>query len=129
MFLLPKIYKTCILKEALGNIKTNLPDEVFKNIKAMDLELIYYEGYKISKNIVNLNNNFIIHISQDIIKEIKKFYKYGKNTKLLKDTVYSKLGKVNSRIRRPNTISDFFLMLIVYTIRGIPFLLGYLMGN
>ena len=46
MFLLPRIYRTCILKEALNNIKNNLSIELFKNIKAMDLELIYYEVNK-----------------------------------------------------------------------------------
>ena len=127
-FLLPRIYKTCILKRALNNLKNNLPDKLFKNLKAMDLELIYYESYKISNNITRLNENYIIHASQDIIKEIKKFYKYGKNTRLLKSTIYANLGKVNSRIRKPKKITDFYLILVVYVIRGIPFLLGYILN-
>ena len=129
MFLLPRIYKTCILQRALKNIKNSLPNTLFKNIKAMDLELIYYEAYEISNNIKRLNDNYIIHASQDIIKEIKKFYKYGKNTRLLKSTKYAHIGQVNSRIRKPNNIEDIFVLLLVYTIRGIPFLLGYILNS
>lgn len=128
MFLLPRMYRTCILKEALNNIKNNLSSELFKNIKAMDLELIYYESYKISNNIEILNDNYIIHTTQDLIREIKKYYKYGKNTKVLKNTVYSNLGKPNSRIRKPRSIIDFLVILCIYTIRGVPFLLGYLLN-
>ena len=128
MFSLPRIYKTYILKEALNNIKNNLSSDLFNDIKAMDLELIYYESYKISNKIEKLNDNYIMHISQDPIKEIKKFYKYGKNTKLLKNTVYSDLGKPDSRIRKPKIITDFFILLIIYAIRGIPFLLGYILS-
>ncbi|MGC9079803.1 MAG: glycosyl transferase family 2, partial [Nanopusillaceae archaeon] len=69
--------------------------------------------------------NAVYHIEDDsLFSFMKKWYKYGKNAKLLRGTEYEKF--TYERKSRPNlTTIEKIKLLPLTLIKGIPFALGY----
>jgi len=127
-FALPRLFKREILTVAMERLKNALGD-TFDELVYPDHELIYYEAFKISNDVFFLKEKLIYHYGDKSINEIvKKYYRYGKSLKVLKNTPYSfmtSLGR-KRRIICKGTLIDKLLLNSLYIVRGIPFMLGYL---
>ncbi|BFI73759.1 glycosyl transferase family 2 [Nanoarchaeota archaeon] len=125
-FALPRYFKREILDKAFENLRKNLKEK-FDEIIFPDHELIYYEANKISKDIFVLKDNLIMHYGDKrLIDIVKKYYRYGKSLKILKNTFYSNLVNI-SRKKRNICIGNKYLIYLLYLARGIPLMLGYLL--
>lgn len=127
---IPRLYKRDIIVQSLNKIKASLNPEILNNIIGLDLELIYYEAFKISQDIGMISTPEILHYGDETLRAIfSKYYKYGYTQKILRETVYSQLADISGRTRYGYAISDKILSMPLLTIRGLPFILGYVSGN
>ncbi len=124
-FILPRLYKRELILYSLDRIINNLPKDVFKNIKAMDLELIYLEAFTKKPHYRFYNSALIYHLPVSLKSDIRKMYKYGQNTRLLTLTKYAMLGNLGGRKRSGKIIMRHPEVALYLTVRGIPFVLGY----
>lgn len=127
---IPRLYKRDIIVQSLDKIKASLNPEILNNIVGLDLELIYYEAFKISQDIGMVSTPEIFHYGDETMGAVfSKYYKYGYTQKMLRETVYSQLADISGRTRYGYAISDRILSMPLLTIRGLPFILGYISGN
>lgn len=127
-YVLPRFYPARLLKDSLNAVLTKLGEELFTTINAMDLELIYYEAFQISKRVKFLAEPKIIHQSDEgIIDVFKKFYKYGRNTKKISGTVYHTISDLRGRRRKYLGTMEKLYGILFILLRGTPFVLGYLL--
>lgn len=127
---IPRLYKRDIIAKSLNKIKASLNPEILNNIVGLDLELIYYEAFKISQDIGMVSTPEILHYGDETLRAVfSKYYKYGYTQKMLRKTVYSQLADISGRTRYGYAISDRILSIPLQAIRGFPFLLGYISGN
>lgn len=125
-FILPRMYKTDLLIHSLERIKYHLGTDTFNRLSALDLELIYYQANEEADDIEVIPKGFLVHSGDNRPGEIyKKFYKYGYNTALLRNTHYSELGNLSGRMRKATTLREFLDLCMFTTIRGVPFTIGY----
>ncbi|BBG23192.1 hypothetical protein IC006_0476 [Sulfuracidifex tepidarius] len=119
--IIPRMYDRQLLLKAYENIPSNLRE----NLNAFEDSIIYYEVLKIYKGNVQLILNAVYHIEDDpFFSFIKKWYRYGRNAKLLKGTEYEKI--IYQRKMRPGLTTKEKVKAIIPTlIKGIPFLFGY----
>jgi len=138
--LTPRFFK----REILERVFREIPEEIIKIALAWEDSIIYYESTKISQK-VGLLEDAVYHIEPDSVwKVIKKFYRYGKNTKELikiledmkssnddrlkqKAEEYLNLIKRKTRFRKgawkyPKLAIKSYLLM---TLKGI----GYKLGN
>lgn len=127
---IPRVYKRDILIEALRSINANLTPVIVKNIVGLDLEIIYYQAFKISQNIGVISTPEILHYGDENLKSIfYKYYRYGLTQRMLTETIYNELANLSGRNRSSLYIRDRILSLPLQAIRGIPFILGYISGD
>ena len=125
-FALPRLFKREILNLAFERLKENLGGK-FDEVVFPDHELIYYEASKVSNDVFVLKEKLIRHYGDaKLLDIIRKYYRYGKTLKVLKGTPYSEFTKI-SRKRRRICKGGKFILYVLYLVRGIPFLLGYML--
>lgn len=131
-FILPRLYETSVLKRSLSNVRSKLPADVFLCINAMDLELIYFEAYSECKAVNVLRDCYLLHVNEgSSLSQIRKYLKYGSNTRLLANTAYRSLGNIGGRLRliRPSSLYEAVSILGLTVLRGVPFIVGYVLGH
>lgn len=124
--LMPRFYKRKILEEVARNIYYKLKDSVV----VYDHAIITYESSKITGKIGYLKNA-VYHIEPRTMQQVfRKFYRYGKTSKQLIKGGYGNLlrRKIIPRkaIVNPSKLHLALLSLLLYFLKAIPFLLGYL---
>ncbi|AEB95031.1 glycosyl transferase family 2 [Metallosphaera cuprina] len=125
-FLIPRFFRREILDKAFNRLKENLKDKFDKVIFREDF-LRYYEARKESDDVFLLKDKLIFHYGDaTLFQIIKKYHRYGKNTKMLKGTPYHNLVSIN-RTKRNICLGNKILLYLLYLARGIPFLIGYLL--
>ena len=125
-FALPRLFKREILDLAFDRLRENLKEK-FNEIVFPDHELIYYEASKVSNDVFVLKAKLIGHYGDAKLSEIfKKYFRYGKTIKVLKNTPYSKFTRI-SRKRRKICKGNKLTLNMLYLARAIPFLLGYIL--
>ena len=117
----PRMYERQLLLKAYENIPVNLRDK----LNAFEDSVIYYEVSKLYKGEIQFIPNAVYHIEDDSLPRfMKKWYKYGKNAKLLKGTEYEVF--IMRRRSRPDlSVSEKMKLLLPTLIKGIPFAIGY----
>ena len=115
------MYDRQMLLKAYENIPVNLRDK----LNAFEDSVIYYEVSKLYKGKVQFIPNAVYHIEDDsFFRFMNKWYRYGKNAKLLKGTEYERI--VKERRTRPGLSASEKLKLLLSTlIKGVPFVIGY----
>lgn len=127
---IPRLYKRDIIVESLNRIKASLNPEMLNNIVGLDLELIYFEAFKISQSIGYISTPEILHYGDETLKSVfRKYYRYGYTQKMLRKTVYSQLANISGRTRYGYAIGDRIQSMPLQAIRGFPFILGYISGS
>lgn len=128
--IIPRFYNRQIVKKALKEIYSNLPESLIKNIVGLDIELIYLEAYRISQCIGIIPDAEILHYGDEDLKAVfKKYYRYGKSQKMLRDSYYGDFASLSGRNRSTALPGDWITSLPLQIVRGIPFLLGYISGT
>jgi len=124
---IPRFYKKELMLQAIKNIN----DFELKNIVQYEDSLLYYEIYKLSKNI-GFSNYYIYNIDPPLNVFLKKSFNYGlmfgHSLKLydLKEEHKNLFKKLNSNIIIFNKELGINPGIIIKIIKGIPYLFGYL---
>ena len=127
---IPRFYNRNIICMAMDEISKNLPLNLIKEIVGLDLELIYFESYKISQNIGIIPTPEIYHYGDSNFQEvIRKYFRYGKSQKMLRNSYYADFAGLSGRNRGKTSPTEWIQSLPLQIIRGIPFLMGYLSGR
>lgn len=123
--MLPRFYKTDLLKKAFENI----PTDILENVGGQDHAIIYFEFWNISQRI-SILSDAIKHIEPDSFKIIwKKFYRWGYTSVFARNNKYSNLLNRKERFRKGlfknglwiESIASILLLLI----KGVPYKIGY----
>lgn len=123
-YVLPRYFSSELLTQSFNNLKNELA-EVWTKIIHPDHWLIYSEARSLSSDVSHIEEKLITHYSEEgLFPVMKKYYKYGKSEKWIMDTKYGKRISSTSRIRGSRNIKEMVPLLILYSIRGIPFLMG-----
>lgn len=132
---LPRFYRTDILRKSMEILKNNL-GENFDKITAPEDLLIFTEAKNFIENTYLLCNSKISHYGDDSLKKVvAKYYRYGKDFSKLQTTKYSNLvrgrgiERIRSRIKNVNSYNDFLMVSILLLIRGISTELGKTKGK
>ncbi len=125
-YVLPRVYRRDLLYHSIDSIESNLSPKVIDEMKALDLEILYLEASKTSRDFGWVQGGILYHDVGDIYTEIKKMYKYGKSTKRLKNTPYAAIGDAGGRMRSLDEIKTHPSVLLYLAVRAFPFFLGYL---
>lgn len=90
-----------------------------------DHQLISFEAMKLSNSVHLLKEDLISHYGDATFWSIvRKYHRYGRYHRVLKNTYYDNLLKPSNRIRKICT-GDKGLLYVFYAARGVPFLIGY----
>ena len=128
--IIPRFYNRNIIRKAMDEISKNLSLILIKEIVGLDLELIYFESYKISQNSGIIPTPEINHYGDSNFQEVfRKYFRYGKSQKMLRNSYYADFAGLSGRNRANASPKDWAMSLPLQIIRGIPFLLGYLSGS
>ncbi len=127
--LLPRFYKTSILKKAFEEI----PPEYLEQIGGHDHAIIYYEAQKISQKVA-LVDLCVRHIESDSIKlMMKKFYRWGLTSSNVDYGKYSELMGFKKGLRKglfsKGLVKESLEVLLLIGLRGLPGKLGIYMGK
>ena len=119
--IIPRMYDRQLLLKAYENIPSNLREK----LNAFEDSVIYYEVSKLHKGEIQFIPNAVYHIEEDsLFRFMKKWYKYGKNAKLLKGTEYEVF--IRGRRTRPGlSLAEKIKLLVPTLIKGLPFAIGY----
>ena len=127
---LPRYFKSEVLSKALSSAKGKL-GEKFYEVVFRDHDIIFYEASKISNRVYVVHEELISHFGDSSLLEImRKYYRYGKSARVLKNSYYSDFlakKRVTRRICRGSFWERKSLYLL-YLARGIPYLLGFYLG-
>jgi hypothetical protein len=123
--IIPRFYSLQIIKKAFLAAREKLTDDVFKKVVAKDDRIIFHEASKISGETVFLSEYPIFHINDtDILREFKKYSRYGSTSRLLKGTEYEFMSGLGDKFRKFSSFEDFPL-LFLYLLRGAAYAVGY----
>ena len=95
-------------------------------LNAFEDSVIYYNVMRLYKEgKVQFIPNAVYHVEDDSLWQfMRKWYKYGKNAKLLRGTEYERF--IYERRSRPGlTLGEKVKLLPLTLIKGVPFALGY----
>lgn len=124
-FVLPRYFKSSLLNQAFEEIKRKLDDAIFRSVLMEDHQIIYYEASKLSTSLAELKGTHLFHYGDESLFSIlKKYHRYGKGHKILRNTYYQELLSPKKRIRRICS-KNMLGLYIFYLARGLPFLIGY----
>jgi len=127
--MLPRFYRTEILKKAFANI----PIDVLQNVGGQDHAIIYFEAWNISHG-VDLLPNAVKHIEPNSLGAMwRKFYRWGYTSVGARNNKYNDLLNKKERFRRGlfknglwrESVASILLLLI----KGIPYKIGYFVGK
>jgi len=134
-YILPRCYKKDVLISAMENVKLNLKDKFFELTAPEDL-LTYEEAKRMIKSKKIIKRTILMHYGDASLKQIiKKYYRYGKDYGSLLGTKYfniKQIGiiqRIKGRLNKKIKISELFLLILLYTARGIPFVIGREIGK
>jgi hypothetical protein len=102
--------------------------ETFRDIVFPDHELIYKEASLLSGDVFVLREKLILHHGDASLGEIvRKYYRYGRTLKALRNTPYSYFTSLGRKRRRicAGRLRDRALLSALYVARGIPLAAGY----
>jgi len=118
---IPRMYERELLLRAYEKI----PHALRNSLNIFEDSVIYYNVMREYNGNIQFIRDAVYHIENDgLFAFMRKWYKYGKNAKLLRDTEYEKF--VHSRSMRPGLNPVGKLELLPATlVKGIPFALGY----
>ncbi len=123
--MLPRFYKTSILKKAFSAI----PSELLKAVGGQDHAIIYFEAWNLSQR-VGIVPNAVSHIEPNSLSEIwRKFYRWGKTSVNARYGKYNELISKKERFRTgmfqrgliKASIASFLLLIL----KGVPYKIGY----
>ncbi len=119
--IIPRMYDRQLLLKAYEMISENLRNK----LNAFEDSVIYFNVMKLYKGKVQFIPNAVYHVEDDSLWHfMRKWYKYGKNAKLLRGTEYERF--IYERKSRPGlTLGEKVKLLPVTLVKGIPFALGY----
>ncbi|WP_225968777.1 glycosyltransferase [Saccharolobus islandicus] len=119
--IIPRMYDRQLLLKAYEMI----PEGLRSKLNAFEDSVIYYNVMKLYKGKVQFIPNAVYHVEDDSLWQfMRKWYKYGKNAKLLRGTEYEKF--IYERKMRPGlTLGEKVKLLPLMIIKGVPFALGY----
>jgi glycosyltransferase involved in cell wall biosynthesis len=127
--MLPRFYRTEILKKAFSNI----PADVLKNVGGQDHAIIYFEAWNISHR-VGLLPNAVKHIEPNSLGAMwRKFYRWGYTSVDARNNKYTDLLSKKERFRKglfknglwKESMASISLLLI----KGVPYKIGYFVGK
>lgn len=123
--MLPRFYKTSILKKAFSAI----PSELFKTVGGQDHAIIYFEAWNVSKK-VGLVPNAVFHIEPNSLREIwRKFYRWGKTSVGARygkyDDLLSKKERFRTGMFQKGLIRASVASLLLLVVKGVPYKIGY----
>lgn len=125
-FLLPRFYNSKILTQAFNNIFKNT-GPLFEKISYGEHHLIFEECKKFSSKIVLTEETLLSHYEDDsLLKIVRKYYRYGKMQKLLKELPSSAVSKLQSHRRKGISLRLRVRSIPISFARGIPFILAYI---
>ncbi len=128
--ILPRVYKSNLLKLARANIIKNLGDKMISRVWTLDQEIIYFEVFQLSRNVEFIRSAEIQHTPEESIVELwKKYFKYGRGQKALKNTAYSTMTTMHGRTRNGLPIFSRLLSVPSMILRAPPYILGYINGD
>jgi glycosyltransferase involved in cell wall biosynthesis len=127
-FLQPRYYKNVILNHTFSAMKKKIDSDIFNRIVSCEDQLIFYESYNYSKSVKLIKKGLIYHFGdKSMVSILKKYFRYGRTYKLIKDTKYSNLVNIGKKRRTVPTLDDSIKLNILYTVRAAPFMLGYIL--
>jgi len=128
--IIPRFYSREVILEAMNEISKHITDEIIRNIVGLDLELIYFESYKISQSIGVIPTPEILHYGDSDFNDVfRKYFRYGRSQKILRNSYYKDFAGLSGRNRANASPKDWAMSLPVQIMRGIPFLFGYLSAS
>ena len=121
--IIPRMYERELLLKAYANIKRVFGSDAA--VQYLEDSIIYYNVMKEYEGEVQFIQDAVYHVEDDaLFSFIKKWYKYGRSSKLLRGTEYEKF--IHARRTRPGlSFSEELELLPLTLIKGIPFALGY----
>lgn len=120
----PRYFNSEVLTSAFTKIR-NIPAEILKKIQWGDMDIIYYETFKISQSVEVINKPLIFHFSDESITElIKKYYNYGVSSRELNFTIYRNNFKMRNHFRPFSGPVDTILVYSLWTIKAVSFAIG-----
>ncbi len=127
--MLPRFYKTEVLKKAFASI----PQELLESIGGQDHAIIYLEAWKVSTK-VDLLSSAVMHIEPNSISHLcKKFYRWGLTSVAAQKSIYSPLLARKEKFRKGlfsgGHIKQSFASILLLLLKGVPFKLGRLVGS
>jgi len=127
---LPRYFKSEILSKALSSAEEKLREK-FYEVVFRDHDIIFYESSKISNRIYVIREELISHFGDPSLLDVmRKYYRYGKSARVLKNSSYSDF-LARKRVTRRICKGSFWerkSLYLLYLARGIPYLLGYYLG-
>jgi len=124
---LPRYFKSEILSKAFSSAEEKL-GEKFYEVVFRDHDIIFYEASKISNRVYVVREELISHFGDSSLLDImRKYYRYGKSARVLKNSPYSDF-LARKRVTRRICKGSFWerkSLYLLYLARGIPYLLGY----
>ncbi|ADX81892.1 glycosyltransferase [Sulfolobus islandicus] len=120
--IIPRMYDRQLLLKAYEQIPENLRSK----LNAFEDSVIYYNVMKLYKDgKVQFIPNAVYHVEDySLWNFMRKWYKYGKNAKLLRGTEYERF--IYERRTRPGlSLGEKVKLLPLMVIKGVPFALGY----
>ena len=127
--MLPRFYRTKILKKAF----TNIPTDLFQSVGGPDHAIIYFEAWNISHR-VEVLPNAAKHIEPNSLRSMwRKFYRWGYTSVGARNGKYDDLLNKKERFRKglfknghwKESMASILLLLI----KGVPYKIGYFVGR
>ncbi|MEM0136686.1 MAG: glycosyltransferase family 2 protein [Thermoplasmatales archaeon] len=127
-FILPRVYRGSILKNAFKSIKNNTTDDIFERISYGEHHIIFEEALKFSSNVGYYGDReLIFHFEDTKFKTIwKKYYYYGTTQIELNNLAGYSASRLSSHVRliSAGQILNEIECFPYITARIIPFALG-----
>ena len=124
-YVLPRYFKSSLLTQSFQNIRKNIDEQIFNQVLMEDHQLISKEAFLLSDSIGIINDNLILHHGDETLTSIlRKYHKYGKSHRILKNTYYEYLLSTRKRIRKVCK-GNLLKLYLFYAARGLPFIVGY----
>lgn len=127
--MLPRFYKTELLRKAFENI----PTDVLENVGGQDHAIIYFEFWNISQR-VSILPNAVKHIEPNSFKIVwKKFYRWGYTSVGARTNKYMDFLNKKERFRKglfKNGLwRESMASILLLLIKGVPYKIGYFVGK
>jgi glycosyltransferase involved in cell wall biosynthesis len=126
-FLLPRFYNSAILTQAFADVQKNA-GVLFDKISYGEHHLIFEACKKMTNKIQITKETLLSHYEDDsFIKIVRKYYRYGKMQKVLKDLPNSEVNNFSSHRRNSVSLKKRIQSSPLNSVRGISFILGYIL--